>query len=371
MQKILVIDDDEVFRDATLIALERRGFSGLQAEGGQSGLDVARRELPDLIICDVHMNDMDGYCTLDRLRKEPATATIPLILMTGDPNDAGRRQGMNLGADDYLHKPFTAPELFSAVNARLQKKQTLQQDAEKKLAELRSNITLALPHEMVTPLNGIFACADLLTIQAGAMLPAEIADLGRNILESAQRLHHTIENFLLYAQLEVLATDPQGVASLRQKETANTRELIEERARKLAARSNRSADLHLELTVVAVAMSAELFCRLVDELLENAFQFSRPGTPVHARSSTTGPQFMLSVGDQGEGMDPAQVARIGAYSQFDRQTREQQGTGLGLAIVKKLVDLHGGHLVIQSRRGAGATFKVTLPTQVPPSMARS
>jgi len=105
--------------------------------------------------------------------------------------------------------------------------------------------------------------------------------------------------------------------------------------------------------------------------LENAFQFSRPGTAVQARSSTTGPQFVLSVGDQGEGMYPAQAARIGAYSQFDRQTREQQGTGLGLAIVKKLVDLHGGQLAIQSRRGAGATFKVTLPTQGPPSIARS
>ncbi len=324
MQKILVIDDDEVFRGATMIALERHGFSALQAEGGQTGLEVARRELPDLIICDVRMRDMDGYCTLDHLRKEPATATIPLILMTGDPNDAGRRQGMNLGADDYLHKPFTAPELFSTVNARLQKRQTLQQDAEKKLAELRSNITLALPHEMVTPLNGIFACADLLTIQAGAIPPAEIAELGRNILESAQRLHHTIENFLLYAQLEVLATDPQGVAGLRQKAMANTRELIEARARKLAGRSNRLADLNLELAFAAVAMSPELFGRLVDELLENAFQFSRPGTPVHARSSTSGPRFILSV-----------------------------------------------HLVIESRRGAGATFTVTLPTGAPPSVAKS
>src|SRR5207245_7153938 len=116
----------------------------VRPERGEPRRAVGRADLPHLLICDAHMNDIDGYCTLDHLRKEPATAAIPLILITGDPNDAGRRQGMNLGADDYLHKPFTAPELYSAVNARLQKKQTLQQDAEQKLAELRSNITLAL-----------------------------------------------------------------------------------------------------------------------------------------------------------------------------------------------------------------------------------
>src|SRR5688572_20654271 len=130
MQKILVIDDEAMFREATACALKRKGFEILEAADGLEGADAARRLLPDLIICDVNMDRMDGYGLLETLRQEPATAAIPFILMTGMSDSESMRRGMNLGADDYLAKPFTAPQLFSAVEARLKKHQLLRQNAE-------------------------------------------------------------------------------------------------------------------------------------------------------------------------------------------------------------------------------------------------
>ena len=128
----------------------------------RAGIETARRALPDLILCDVNMEKVDGYLTLSSLRNEPTTASIPFILMTGLADHAGMRHGMELGADDYLPKPFTIDALYAAVEARLKKLQTVREQAEKKLADLRDNISLMLPHELRTPLNGILAYGEIL-----------------------------------------------------------------------------------------------------------------------------------------------------------------------------------------------------------------
>src|SRR5262245_10206944 len=121
MKRILVIDDEEWLREMVQLALRQRGFDVLQAGDGRSGVETAQRELPDLIICDVNMDRMDGYQTLASLRETPATASIPFILMTGMADQAGMRQGMELGADDYLPKPFSLEALYAAVDSRLKK----------------------------------------------------------------------------------------------------------------------------------------------------------------------------------------------------------------------------------------------------------
>src|SRR5215208_5921538 len=125
MRKILVIDDEEWLREMMHMALRQRGFDVLEAQDGAQGIDTARKELPDLILCDVNMEKVDGYLTLASLRGEPTTASIPFILMTGLADQAGMRHGMELGADDYLPKPFTIDALYAAVEARLKKTEAL------------------------------------------------------------------------------------------------------------------------------------------------------------------------------------------------------------------------------------------------------
>ena len=89
MNKILVIDDEEWLREMVQMALRQKGFDVVEAENGAVGIDVARRELPDLILCDVNMEKVNGYLTLSALRNEPATSAIPFILMTGLADNAG------------------------------------------------------------------------------------------------------------------------------------------------------------------------------------------------------------------------------------------------------------------------------------------
>ena len=115
MKTILVIEDDYVIRENILKILKAEGFDVMGAENGMQGLSLAMSNLPDVILCDVLMPELNGYGVLMALRANPATATVPFVFLTGKADRAEIRQGMELGADDYLTKPFTKAELVGAI----------------------------------------------------------------------------------------------------------------------------------------------------------------------------------------------------------------------------------------------------------------
>src|SRR5277367_6212278 len=247
MKKILVIDDEEWLREMIQLALRQKGYEVVEAENGEVGIEKARKILPDLILCDVNMEKMDGYGTLSSLRGDKSTAAIPFILMTGLADNAGMRHGMELGADDYLPKPFTIEALYAAVDARIKKAQQLRDEAEKKMADLRGNISMMLPHELRTPLNGILAYGEILATDAATLPPGEIAEMGQIIHESGKRLERLIENFLIYSQIELLGKDPQRASALRKKQTPFPRKVVEARAMTQAKEAGRPSDLKMDL----------------------------------------------------------------------------------------------------------------------------
>lgn len=125
MTKILVIEDEKSVRENILDLLEAEHFDTIAAEDGRIGVELAVSEVPDLILCDLMMPEIDGYGVLIALREEPVTASIPFIFLTARAARSDFRQGMELGADDYLTKPFTRDELLSAIASRLMKQANL------------------------------------------------------------------------------------------------------------------------------------------------------------------------------------------------------------------------------------------------------
>ena len=361
MKRILVIDDEPLLRETVRLALVGKDFDVIEAENGTLGIEKARKELPDLILCDVNMEKVDGYLTLSAIRNEPTTSAIPFILMTGMADNAGMRHGMELGADDYLPKPFKIEELYAAVEARLKKAEALRREAEKKLSDLRANISMMLPHELRTPLNGILAFGEMLAADAATLSAKEIAEMGQVIHDSGKRLERLIENFLIYAQIELLGADAQKVNALRQKQTQSPAKLIEAHALGQARAADRVSDLMLDLADHPVRISEDYLARIVDELVQNAFRFSDPGKRVSVTLSGLPNGVVLSVTDQGRGFSTEHITKVGAYMQFERQIQEQQGLGLGLVIARRLAELHGGTLSIQSERGTRTTVAVELP----------
>lgn len=121
-KKILVIEDHAVMRRNVVTILTMEGYPAISAPNGREGLALARSEMPDLILCDVLMPEMDGYELLRALREDPATAAIPFVFLTAKGDRTDQRAGMNLGADDYLTKPASRDELVATLDARFARK---------------------------------------------------------------------------------------------------------------------------------------------------------------------------------------------------------------------------------------------------------
>jgi len=170
-----------------------------------------------------------------------------------------------------------------------------------------------------------------------------------------------VENFLIYSQIELLGADAQRIQALRKKQTAAPAKIAEIRAIQQAESVGRRGDLQLNMAGGPAAISEEYLTKIIDEVVHNAFKFSKPGAKVSVSLSATEGALVFSVTDQGRGFSTEQANKIGAYMQFERKMHEQQGLGLGLAIAKRMAELHGGSLVIQSDRGAGTTVSVKLP----------
>lgn len=126
-KSILVIDDNTALRENTAEILELAGYKTFTAENGKQGVDVALSEKPSLIVCDIMMPELDGYGVLHLLRKHPETQNIPFIFLTAKTERSDMRKGMDLGADDYVTKPFDDIELLNAIEVRLKKAAVLQQ----------------------------------------------------------------------------------------------------------------------------------------------------------------------------------------------------------------------------------------------------
>ncbi|WP_413161059.1 response regulator [Capilliphycus salinus ALCB114379] len=362
MSKILVIEDEFAIRENIVELLEIEDFEVLSAENGRIGFQQASEHLPDLILCDVMMPELDGYGVLSALRSNPTTATIPFIFLTAKAEHSDIRQGMGLGADDYLTKPCSAEELLEAVKTRLKKQELFEKQSQLKLDELRRSITHSLPHELRTPLNGILGNAELLLLELEDLDVDEMRKMLEDIRASGQRLNRLIINFLLYADLELIATNNQRIQALQKSSASSVDSLISEAAKEQARQFERAGDLQLKLQDSPVQMAATRLAKLVEELVNNAFKFSEPGTPVDVKSQVEKDRFILFVIDKGRGMTPEDIQQIGAHLQFERKLYEQQGSGMGLSIVKRLVDLHNGKLMIESEPNQETTVRVELPT---------
>ena len=361
MAKILVIEDEESIRENILDLLEAENFEGIGAINGKVGIKLANEQIPDLILCDMMMPEVDGHGVLKALRSEPLTATIPFIFLTAKADKSDIRTGMELGADDYITKPCTPQELLKAVAIRLEKQKTISRQSQKTLDELRTNISMSLPHELRTPLNAIMGFSELILSEYQVLEESDILEMIGQIQTSGHRLYRLIQNFLLYAELEIAATNPELLKEMRNSEFSCVKSLLTQKARQQAKHANRVDDLQLNLHDSSVAIDSVRLAKIVEELLDNAFKFSLEGTPVVLSTLVENQTFILSVKDQGRGMTADQIAQLEAYRQFDRKIYQQAGLGLGLAIVQRLAELHGGKFKIESLPQQETIVCVSLP----------
>ena len=170
-QRIVVVDDEKDIRTVVKMILAKSGFEVIEAGNGLDGLAASLIYSPDLVLCDIDMPKMSGFEMLNLFKENPELVSIPFIFITGKKIETtDMRKGMELGADDYLIKPFSNKELLSAVQTRLNKKNSLKKYYESQFDDIKSNIVHFLPHEFRSSLNMILGFSQLL-IDRGWIAP--------------------------------------------------------------------------------------------------------------------------------------------------------------------------------------------------------
>ncbi len=373
---ILIVDDNPTNLDVLSNYLTRFGFQVFAAKSGENALELLQHTIPDLLLLDVVMSGIDGFETCQRLKSNEATKEIPVIFMTALSDTQDKIRGFELGAVDYITKPFQREEVLARVKTHLTI-QHLQQSLQHKntdleaalareramLEELRLSLSLSLPHELRTPLTVILGFASFLTNPNQLPEARQIFEYGTAIYRNGLRLHRLVENALLYANLKLIKYTSRESLLAQHEQPCNINGILKNAAQERAKETNRSDDLILSISDAFAKISPTNFEKIVTELIDNAFKFSRRGTPVTIRLSVSGATCVMTITDQGRGMTPEQIAHIGAYMQFGRKQQEQQGSGLGLIIAHLLTELEGGTFRIESQVDVGTTATLQFETE--------
>jgi signal transduction histidine kinase len=348
MQNILLIENDSKTIDLVLEAFNNEEYFIDFAETGMKGYQLALRNLPKVIICSKNIYEAEGNEILHRLKGESTISTIPFVFLLDKDSIKNLKKAGRFDFDFYIAKPFSGKELIKIVKLALERYSALAEKSEKMLNELRGSISFSLPHEFFTPLNGILGFSEILLKEYDNLAKEDVIQMLNYIKSDAVRLKKITENFLLFAQLEMIGKDTEKVNDLRNSYFINPNEIITSTAQQIAKNYNRDDDLILEIGNGVIRMLESYMKKLIFELIDNAFKFSGLGTAVIVNMLSNDTSVMISVFDSGRGFTKEQIDSIGAYMQFDRMTHEQQGAGLGLIISKKIVELHGGQFKIES-----------------------
>ena len=366
---LLVVDDNETNRDVLTRRLEMQGYATQSAPDGPSALAAIEAREFDLVLLDIMMPDMDGYEVLRRLKADERTHDLPVIMISaiGDLDSVVRC--IEMGAEDYLPKPFNPTLLRARISACLEKKRghdrearmfaQLQDNYERlqELEKMRDDLTNMIVHDLRTPLSSLMAGVQTIPM-LGDLAPEqqECCDIA---LRGASSLLDMINDLLDISKLEGGSTDldlePLDIAQLI--ESALEQVQSAARQRQIGWQRDLSPDLP------SFAGDNDKLRRTLVNLLGNAIKFSPSSGQIIVGARADQNELTLWVRDHGEGIPRDAFDRI--FEKFgqveNRKAGRAMSTGLGLALCKMVVEAHGGRIWVQSELGQGSTFTFALP----------
>lgn len=372
MTCILVVEDEQPLREEIMEWLGFEGYEVLGAGDGAEGIHLALHYQPDLIVCDIRMPKLDGHGVLLEVHAHPSTATIPFIYLTASATHEDIRLGMNLGADDYLTKPFSRAELLRAIHTRLEKKTRQEQDYRQRLTllehsldeerqrrALKTQVIAMYSHDFRNPLASILSSCRLLRDYSDRMNDEQRLGHFNRIEFSTNLLMQMLEDMLTVGQME------SGHFTFSP-EWTNLDEfvpsLLEEFRYTFEMRT-----FHFNNALHRAAyVDKKLLRHILSNLLSNAIKYSPPEKPITTEIYASNGMIELAVEDQGIGIPPDDQTRLFEAFQRASNVGKIAGTGLGLTIVRQAVELHGGSIRLESRQGQGTRFIVTLAEPAAP-----
>lgn len=357
--RVLIVDDEEFNRECLRDPLVARGYEVFEAVNGADGVEKAIAHSPDVVLLDLMMPVMDGIAACRELKLNPATAPIPVLVVTALSEREPRLAAIEAGANDFLNKPIDLPEVLLRVRNAVWSKQLynqLQQSYRKleELEHLRDNLTHMIVHDMRSPLTGMLGFLDIFLYSAGDKLSERDIQCVECVQESASGLAEMVTSILDISRMES-GEMPLQVAPCDLREMANAaiqplRALIRDRR------------LTLDVTEGASATcDREIIRRVTANLVGNALKFAPRRGEVKVAITQRDSVARIEVIDDGPGIAPKDHARM--FEKFGQVEGEKQGigSGIGLTFCKLAVEAHRGRIGIISDLGKGSTFWFEIP----------
>ena len=382
--RILVVDDNELNRDMLSRRLQRQGHQTELAENGRQALEMLRDKPFDLVLLDIMMPEMDGYAVLARMKGEASLRNIPIIMISAITEMDSVVKCIEMGAEDYLPKPFNPTLLRARVNASLEKKRFREQEQSYREQALRDQATMerhrslaqmvaGVAHEINTPLGIACTAASIIDKRLSSSQTAELFKRNNNdkelladILEAAAllknnvvRAHKLVENFKKISVSQITET----------KETIDIITLITD-ILNLFKINARQANLDITIDTSNINGKKEwhgyagYFTQVIMNLLQNieryAYANGQGGKVYIAVADSNDQQFIICVRDFGKGIISENIDKV--FDPFFTTGRGKGGSGLGLAIVHNIVRTAlQGSIEVTSEINKGTMFCITIP----------
>ena len=361
--KILVVDD--VVSNVLLlkILLTNEKFQVLTANNGNSCIETAKREHPDLILLDVMMPDISGFDTAVILKKEQETADIPIIFLTALNSPADLVHGFQVGANDFLTKPFNKEELVMRVMHQISlvaaKRIIVQQNDElRRTINNRDKMYSVIAHDLRSPMASIRMVLNLVvqTVSPEAIGP-EMYYLIDKANKETEETHDLLDNLLkwtksqtgrlkvAYQDFEVMdvVTGVYGIFTM------------------IAETKNIALTMEENVTGLKVRADKDMLNTVVRNFLSNAIKFTPEGSAIEIIVDKKDDFAKISIRDHGVGIAPDRIEGLFHKGETTYGTNNEEGSGLGLQLCKDFAVKNGGDVMVESVLGEGSTFSVLVP----------
>jgi light-regulated signal transduction histidine kinase (bacteriophytochrome) len=364
---ILIVDDTPINLRVLAKILSDRGYKVRKALNGQIALTACQNLLPDVILLDIMMPDMDGYEVCQRLKSDPKTQDIPVIFISALEDEWDKVKAFKSGGSDYITKPFQIEEVLARVKHHLTL-QKLQYQLKVQNAELQAlnaqlvqshreleQFAYMASHDLQSPLQVIIGNADLLTWKYEQQLGPDGDRYLTNIVEASGRMTQLIQDLLTYSKLDIPTSTFESIDS---------NFVLEEALANLSGEISKSGAVITHSHLPTVSGNEMQLMQLFQNMMANAIKFRLPNVSPKIEISchlNHPEEWQFEIRDNGIGIDPDQGDRI--FEAFHRlhSYDEYPGTGIGLTLCKKIVEHHGGRLWFDSTQGQGTSFYFTLP----------
>lgn len=392
LAKVLVVDDIQSNIDFVTDVLELENLNIIGASSGKSALEMAFGEQPDIILLDISMPDMDGYEVCEQLKSQPRTKDIPVIFLTARVQKEDIIKGFELGAVDYIIKPFNFNELISRVRTHIdlkqktEKLQTLNLELESiverrteelrltnkelqlaneklthfneelsKLDKTKTEFVLHINHELRTPLNGIQGYTSILAEQL----------TNQSQIESINNIKDLTNRLIKVSELSLLFTELKTIESKIERRPVDFNESL---SHALDMREIEKKEIEIEIenpfdTLYALA-EPKLLQSCLSIVIDNAIKYSPQKGKVLISIKRYHEYIDIIILDEGPGFSDKAKEELFSFFAADNLQQQSYGFGVGLATAKLILDLIKGSIDIDNRPGRGALVRLKIPETI-------